>query len=81
MAQLDTAKRMDLVVAEAGNKLMLLNARLGEAVARAIELSASKADVTATGGLRDDVDAMVGDMEALRLALDEADAASGQQLA
>ena len=45
---------------------------MDEAVARAAELSAaSAADVSALAGVGDDVDQMVEEMEALRLALEE----------
>jgi len=58
------------VASQARHRLQLLDARLDEAVARAVELSLN-ADVGALGGLGSDVDAVVGDMEALRQALEE----------
>jgi hypothetical protein len=76
-AQLATAQRLDDTVIDARNRLRLLDARLDESVARAIELSVS-ADEDALDSLSADVDGIVGDMEALRQGIDEADAA-GQQ--
>ena len=49
-----------------------LDARLDEAVARAVELSLGAGDAAAAGGLEGDVDRLVEEMEALRLALDDA---------
>jgi hypothetical protein len=43
-------------------------------VARAVELSLGQSDGGAVGGLDDDVDAIVTEMEALRLALEDASA-------
>lgn len=72
-AQLDTARRLDETIAELHARLSLLDARLGEAVSRAIELSARSGSesVTGLGGLDADVGSMVGELEALRQALDE----------
>jgi hypothetical protein len=60
------------VAAEARDRLRLLDARLDEAVARAVELSLGAGDVSAAGGLQGDVDQLVEEMEALRVALDDA---------
>jgi hypothetical protein len=70
-AQLATASRMDATLADAEARLRLLNARLDESVARAIELSVQAHDVSDLSGLEGEVDAVVTDMEALRLALRE----------
>lgn len=70
-SQLETAERMDEVIAETIGRLQLLDARLDEAVARAIELSVSADDTTDLAGLGADVEGVVSEMEALRLALDE----------
>jgi len=70
-AQLATADRLDRVIADADGQLRLLNARLDEAAARTIELSVQSGDVSALGGLDDDVDQMVDEMEALRQAIEE----------
>jgi hypothetical protein len=74
-AQLQSAQRMDRTIADARDRLRLLDARMDEAVARAIELSARGGDVD-LGGLTSDVDGLVGDMEALRQGLEEADRAA-----
>ena len=70
-AQLDSTTRISDVAAQARHRLQLLDARLDEAVARAVELSLNADDASALGGLGSDVDAVVGDMEALRQALEE----------
>ena len=72
-AQLHSAQRMIDAVRDAELQLRLLDARLDEAVTRAIELSlrsAGDADVT---GLGTDVERLVEDMEALRAALEDVD--------
>ena len=51
----------------------MLNARLDEMVARAIELSVDANKVDDLGGLGSDVDTLVDELEALRLAMDETD--------
>ena len=77
--QRETAVRLDGVIANARDQLRLLDAGLDEAVARTLELSA-----TQTGGdvegLGQDVDELVTEVEALRLALEETDAAARRRL-
>lgn len=75
LMQLATAERMDATVRNSESRLRLLNARLDEAVTRAIELSVSQADSTSTGALRADVAGIVDEMEALRQAMVEVRAA------
>jgi hypothetical protein len=70
-AQLATVDRLERVIGDADSRLRLLNARLDEAAARTIELSVQADDVTELGGLGDDVDEMVHEMEALRQAIEE----------
>lgn len=70
-SQLGSAQRMEAVINDAGNRLQVLDARLDEAVTRAIELSVQAGDTSDLTGLGTDVDAMVEEMEALRLALEE----------
>lgn len=72
-SQLATAARLDQVIADTDDRLRLLDARLDEAVTRAIELSARGQRVDELGSLASDVDSVVTDMESLRLALDETD--------
>jgi len=70
-AQVLSAQRLGTVAQDARSRLELLNARLDEAVARAVELSLSAEDAAALTGLGGDVDSLVGEMESLRSALDE----------
>jgi hypothetical protein len=71
-AQLDSADRIINVAQDAQDKLRLLDARLDEAVARAVELSIQAEDVGELGGLGGQVDDVVSDMETLRVSLEEA---------
>jgi hypothetical protein len=71
-AQLASAERMDRIIQDTHDRLRLLDARLDEAVARAIEISVQATDIADLGGLGDDVDSLVQDMEALRQGLEEA---------
>jgi hypothetical protein len=70
-AQLAATQRMDRTIAEAYDRLRLLDARIDETVTRAIELSVSQTDAESLSGLGDEVDSIVGDMEALRQAVEE----------
>jgi len=76
-AQRDTAKRLDGVIDQARSQLRLLDARLDEAVARSLELSAHATAEASVAGLGSDVDDLVTEMEALRQALEETSAAAG----
>jgi chromosome segregation ATPase len=69
-AQIASADRMDAIVRDARDRLRLLDARLDEAAARAVELSVDANDEGMLG-LSSDVDNVVSDMEALRQALEE----------
>lgn len=69
-SQVATARRLEQVTRDAAERLRLLDARLDEAVARAVELSLS-GDSGQLSGLTTDVDNLVGEMEALRQALEE----------
>jgi hypothetical protein len=75
-AQLATAARMQAISTDARDRLRLLDARLDELVARAVELSVS-GSASAISGLGDDVDSLVSEMESLRQALEEANRADG----
>jgi hypothetical protein len=79
-SQLATAERLDRVISDTTDQLTLLDARLDEAVTRAIELSARGQRSDELGSIVSDVDAVVGDMEALREALDETDRTSSNQM-
>ena len=76
-AQLASAARIDTTIADAYDRLQLLDARTDEAVARAVELSVSQSDPDAVGILAADVSNIVGDLEALRLAIEETDGTGG----
>jgi hypothetical protein len=76
-AQLATADRLDRVLGDTRNRLGLLDARLDEAVARTLELSVDADDPEDLGGLNTTVESVLEEMEALRLALDEADGGRG----
>lgn len=80
LVQRATADRLDRVIADAHDQLKLLDARLDESVARTLELSASAHVGTGVEGLGADVDELVTEMEALRLALEETNAAAGGEL-
>jgi hypothetical protein len=75
-SQLDTAWRLDVVVDDTRSRLRLLNARLDEAVARSLELSA-RGDRTALDPVVSDVQDVADDLESLRLALEETDRLDG----
>lgn len=75
-AQLATAQRLDDTIVDTVDRLRLLDARLGEAVTRAIELAARAQGAEDLSSLDSDVDDLVGEMEALRQALDETTPAS-----
>ena len=70
-AQIATARRLEELVDEARDQLRVLDARLDESVARAIELSVRIDDADALGAVGADVDGLVDEMEALRQALEE----------
>lgn len=70
--QQEAAQRVAGVARDALDRLRLLVAHLNEAVARAAELSLGPADAAALQPLGTDVDALVSDLESLRLALDDA---------
>ncbi len=69
-AQVQSAERMQAVSTDARDRLRLLDARLDELVARAVEVSVGSAD---SGALSGDVDDIVNDLEALRQALEDTD--------
>ena len=70
-AQLHSTQRMIDAVQDARTQLRLLDARLDEAVTRAIELSLRSAGDADVSGLGSDVESLVQDMEALRAALED----------
>lgn len=77
IAQRASYERLHSVWQEAQTKLRVLNAQLDEAVARAVEISLHPSDVAALSPLGSDVDALVGELESLRQALEETSATPG----
>ncbi len=71
-AQYDSYERLAKVARDAQERLQVLDARLDEAVARAVELALRAEDVGELQGLGGDVESLVGDLENLRLGLEEA---------
>jgi hypothetical protein len=76
-AQIGSAERLAATARRARDDLLLLNARLDEAVARAIELSVHAGSVDELNSLGGDVERVVDDMEALRQGLEEAGGVTG----
>ena len=74
-AQIASAQRLETTINDARDRLRLLDARMDEAVARAVELSVEGGDADLQG-LGSDVDGLVGDMEALRQGLEETEQSS-----
>ena len=72
-AQIASAERMDAVIEDAIGRVRLLDARLDEAVARAAELASGTGGTSLAASVSGDVEGIVTEMEALRLALDELD--------
>lgn len=79
-SQLDSAARLDATIQDTYDRLVLLDARTDEAVARAVELSVSQADESALGALDVDVTNIVGDLESLRQAIEETQTRPGAGL-
>ena len=76
-AQLASSERMSATVLEAGRQLRVLDVRLDEAVARAVEISVGTLDESGLRALDHDVDDLVDELESLRLALDDTNRAGG----
>jgi len=70
-AQLASAARLDATIADARDRLRLLDARADETVTRAVEISVSQADTATVAALDGDVSRIVDDLEALRAAIEE----------
>ena len=69
--QLASAERLATVARDAEDRLRRLAAQLNEAVARAVELSLKEPDLGTLAPLGSDVDSLVGELESLRVALEE----------
>jgi hypothetical protein len=76
-SQLGSADRIQKVAYDARDRLRVLNAQMDEAVARAVELSLKATDIAALGGLSQDVESLVVELESLRQALDETSGTPG----
>ena len=72
-SRLQSARRMEAVVQRTTDRLRVLTAQLGEAVAAAVELSLDAGDETAAAPIAGSVDSIVGEMKALRQATEEAE--------
>lgn len=70
-SQIEAADRLDATIVGVRDQLRLLDARLDESVARAAELSAGIGGAAELGPVGADVEGLVQEMEALRLALEE----------
>jgi hypothetical protein len=69
--QLASAERLAGVARDAEDRLRRLSAQLNEVVARAVELSLQGPDMGTLQPLGSDVDDLVGELESLRVALEE----------
>jgi hypothetical protein len=75
-SQVDAADRLRATEQSAHDRLRVLDARFDELVARAIEVSIGAGDSELLGN---DVDGLVTELEALRMAIDETAAAAGHR--
>ena len=72
--QLAAGQRVEAAAFEARDRLRVLNAQLDEAVAAVVEMSLRPSGDRSAVAIRGQVDGIVDELEALRLALDETDA-------
>ncbi|HEV7719675.1 MAG TPA: hypothetical protein VGO60_00235, partial [Iamia sp.] len=70
-SQIDAADRLDRIIDQTYDQLRLMDARMDNAVTRALEISVSATDSAAYGHLGAEVDGLVDDLEALRQGLEE----------
>jgi hypothetical protein len=73
-AQIASADRLQRTADDAQSRLRLLDARFDELVARGVEVSIGSGDTDVLGN---DVDGLVTELESLRIALEETNAADG----
>ncbi|MEO5679480.1 MAG: hypothetical protein ABIS47_07425 [Acidimicrobiales bacterium] len=71
--QLAAGQRIETAAFEARDRLRVLNAQLDEAVAAVVEMTLRPSASTSAGAVRGQVNGIVDELEALRLALDETD--------
>jgi hypothetical protein len=74
--QLAAGQRVETAAFEARDRLRVLNAQLDEAVAAVVEMSLRPSADRSAGAIRGQVNGIVDELEALRLALDETDTLS-----
>ena len=74
-AQLASAERLVALADRSRDRLRLLDARFDELVARTVEVSVGSGDTDVLGN---DVDGLVSELEALRIAMEETDRAAHQ---
>lgn len=72
--QLAAGQRVETAAFEARDRLRVLNAQLDEAVAAVVEMTLRPGAAGSAGAVRGQVNGIVDELEALRLALDETDA-------
>ncbi|HSK96372.1 MAG TPA: hypothetical protein VK891_07140 [Euzebyales bacterium] len=70
-SQIDSYRRIEQTAVTTRERLQLLEARLDETVARAVEVGLRAGDPVEIGALDDDVESLVNEMEALRRGLEE----------
>ncbi len=70
-SQLATARRLDDTINSTRSQLLLLDARLDELVTRSIELSVTGGDPESLGSVERDLQDVVDELEAVRLAVEE----------
>jgi hypothetical protein len=78
-AQLQAARRIEAATRRTTDRLRVLTAELNGAVASAVELSLDCADAAEARELAGNVDSVVGEIESLRLALEETSGGRGGQ--
>ena len=76
-AQIDAAERMDTTIAETRDRMRLLNARLNEAVTRAIEVSVSTATGDELSAVGNDLESITTEVEALRQGIEAVEGLGG----
>jgi hypothetical protein len=74
--QLAAGQRVETAAFEARDRLRVLNAQLDEAVAAVVEMSLRPPADSSAGAIRGQVNGIVDELEALRLALDETESLS-----
>lgn len=74
-AQLAAAQRLVALASSSRDRLRLLDARFDELIARTVEVSVGSGDSDVLG---DDVEGLVNELEALRMAMEETDRATQQ---